>query len=763
MDKLESVTMPVSDKEIDRLAALERYRVLDTGPEESFDRLTRMACRLLDVPICLVSLVDSNRQWFKSRQGLEAEETSRDISFCTHAILQDDVLIVPDTLEDQRFKDNPLVVDDPKIRFYAGAPLQVGEGHGIGTLCVIDREPREFTDTQAELLVELAHIVVDELELRLANGRLAEELDAKQNALHDFDAVFSHIDHGVMLLGSGLRARLVNDAFCEMWGLSREFAHQRPSFDEIMQHVRDSGGYDIDDVHWPDYARKRRSELVLADGNPILSKQTGGKRLEYTCIALPNGGRMITCTDVTSHQDRERELEYTKSELERIAYYDGLTGLANRAHCQRDLVDKFAFADPSKKFAIIQIDLDDFKRVNDTQGHAAGDHLLQALGERLRMFCDHFENFKTYRWGGDEFIALVERDEDTNLHAMCEELTDLISIPVPFEQVTLRPTVSLGVARYPEDAFDLEALMIFADLALYKTKELGRDGFQFFNSEMKEKIDAEARIEQELRLAIDNGQLQVYYQPQISIEDETITGLETLLRWDHPERGVITPGAFLDVVEEAGLAPAVGRQVFDMAMKAAGDWRDQGVDFGRVALNLSPQHLKHGTAMDDLYEAMQKYGIEPGIVTVELLESFLLDDPDSDTTEMLQQVRRRGINIELDDFGTGYASMSHLSTMPINGIKIDQSFVHPMLENPKQLGIVSSLISMSKLMDLYVVCEGVETWRHVNALADFGSFSIQGYFVSHPLSFDDMTAWIKNGENVGMVQNASKAKLKTSA
>ena len=499
--------MPVSDREIDRLAALVRYGVLDTAPEESFDRLTRMACRLFDMPICLVSLVDSSRQWFKSRQGLDAEETARDISFCTHAIMHDDVMIVPDALEDQRFKDNPLVVDDPHIRFYAGAPLEVNGGHRIGTLCVIDREPREFSPAQAELLADLAHIVVDELELRLVNSRLAEELQAKHMALHDFDAVFSHIDHGVMLLGPDLKARLTNDAFCTMWDISQDFVRQNPSFTQLMEHVRDDGGYDIDDEDWPGYTRQRRSELLLADGQPILSKQSGGKRLEYNCIALPNGGRMITCTDITSHQDRERELEYTKSELERIAYYDGLTGLANRAHCQRDLVDKFAFADPSKKFAIIQIDLDDFKRVNDTQGHAAGDHLLQVLGERLRIFCDHFKNFKTYRWGGDEFIALVERDEETDLHAMCEELTDLISIPVPFEQVTLRPTVSLGVARYPEDAFDLEALMIFADLALYKTKELGRDGFQFFNSEMKEKIDAEARIEQELRLAIDNGQL----------------------------------------------------------------------------------------------------------------------------------------------------------------------------------------------------------------------------------------------------------------
>ena len=755
--------MPTPDNEIDRLIALERYGILDSAPEENFDRLTRMACRLLDVPICLVSLVDADRQWFKSRQGLETAETPREISFCGHAIMQDDVMVVPNALKDPKFKNNPLVVEDPKIRFYAGVPLKVTSGHNIGTFCVIDREARDFTQAETDLLVELAHVVVDEIELGLANRRLAEELASKHTILHDFDAVFSHIDHGVMLLGSDLRARLTNDAFCQMWNVSQDFVRRNPTFDQIMEHVRDSGGYVVDEADWPDYAKKRRRELLVADGHPILSKRAGGKRLEYSCVTLPNGGRMLTCTDITSHQDRERELEYTKNELERIAYFDGLTGLANRAHCQRDLVDKFAFADPSKRFAIIQIDLDDFKRVNDTQGHAAGDHLLQVLGERLRLFCDHFENFKAYRWGGDEFIALVERDDDTDLHAMCEELTDLISIPVPFEQVTLRPTVSLGVARYPEDAFDLEALMIFADLALYKTKELGRDGFQFFTSEMKEKIDAEARIERELRQAIEKNQLQLYYQPQINIQDETITGFETLLRWHHPERGVITPGAFLHVVEDSGLAPIVGRQVFDMAMTAARQWRDDGVEFGRLALNLSPQHLKHGTAMDDLYEAMEKHDIEPDVVTVELLESFLLDDPDSDTNAMLEQVRQRGINIELDDFGTGYASMSHLSTMPINGIKIDQSFVHPMLENPKQLGIVSSLISMSKLMDLYVVCEGVETWRHVDALSDFGTFSIQGYFIARPMSFEDTTEWIRNGSNLGIVKNAAEEQLSSSA
>jgi len=451
------------------------------------------------------------------------------------------------------------------------------------------------------------------------------------------------------------------------------------------------------------------------------------------------------------------ELRDARDQLERIAYFDTLTGLANRAHCQKDMAIKFSSENPDKNFAIIQIDLDNFKRVNDTLGHAAGDHLLKTLGERMNLLAREFDNFRSYRWGGDEFIALVKRDQDTDLDAICAELTDIIAIPLNYENSTLRPTVSLGVARYPEDAQDLKSLMIFSDLALYRTKELGRDGYQFFTPKMKEKIDTESRIEHELRIALENNQLELYFQPQIDIEDESITGIEALIRWNHPDRGLIGPNEFVEIAEATGLAPILGCKVFEHAAKAVRYWIDDGLEFGRLAVNLSPEHIKSNTILNDFFNVLKKYDVDPQFLAVEVLESFIFDDSNDNIMKILNGFKTRKTHVELDDFGTGYASLSHLSNLPINGLKIDKSFVNEITDNKRQQGIVTTLVSMSRLLDLRVVCEGIETRQQLEAIAKIGDCAIQGYLVAKPMSFENITDWIKLKRNVGILNAEQNA------
>jgi diguanylate cyclase (GGDEF)-like protein len=497
---------------------------------------------------------------------------------------------------------------------------------------------------------------------------------------------------------------------------------------------------------------------ILKQADTVKRLATGDTSIEIPDTELNNEiGAMAQAMQVF----RDNSIEHmwamdSQQQLEKIAYFDALTGLANRAHCQKDLAETFAFAAEKDRFAIIQIDLDNFKRVNDTLGHAAGDHLLQTLGTRLNFLTQELQNLKPYRWGGDEFIVLVQRDDSTNMEDICQELTDLISVPIQFEKTTLRPTVSLGVARYPEDGQDISTLMVFADLALYKTKELGRDGYQFFTSEMKEKLDTETRIEHELRVAIDEGQLELFFQPQIDINSEVISGVEALVRWNHPERGLLAPGEFLAVAEATDLAPAMGRVVFEEAMRSIRHLSDFGLEFGRMAINLSPQHLKKKTILDDLFKAMDKYNVEPGMLAVEFLESFLLDDPNADIENVLNQLRTRGIHVELDDFGTGYASLSHLSKMPINGLKIDRSFVNHMVDDKKQQGIVSALISISKLLDLRVVCEGVETQHQLDTISQIGNCAIQGYVIARPMSLGHITDWIREKRNIGLLKDLPK-------
>lgn len=620
---------------------------------------------------------------------------------------------------------------------------------GSSSICFVQATP--IVSEQGDLLGHVG-TVTDVSAQRRAEQALEQTHQRLINSMNS-------IRNGFAIWDADDRLVLANDAYKSFHAPISGAIEPGLDFKTLLAKGFDSGFWDTGDEDkdvWLETQLKRRKqrrngekELCLSDGRELVFAQT----------VMENGDTITSVIDVTAHRKREKELESTKEELERIAFVDNLTGLANRAQCQRDMVQEIFSTDPDHKFAIVQIDLDKFKWVNDTLGHAAGDYLLRTLGERLRQFGREFPGFRTYRWGGDEFIALVHSDDGVDIATMCEELTDVIAIPVDYEGTTLRPTVSLGVARYPEDARDLEALMIFADLALYKTKELGRDGFQFFTSEMKEKVDSEALIEQELRVALANDQLALYYQPQIGIEDERVTGIEALVRWNHPERGVISPGSFLPILESSGLAATAGRQLFDRAMRSIRHWVDAEIQFGRLAINLSPEHFKQGTILNDLFDAMARHSVEPEHITVEFLESLVLDAPNSNVETTLQELRDRGIRVELDDFGTGYASLSHLSEMPINGLKIDRSFVSQVVDNPKYQGIISSLVSMSRLMDLHVVCEGVETQQQVDALSKLADCSVQGYFVARPMGFEDITDWLREGRNIGLLHELPDAKM----
>lgn len=499
--------------------------------------------------------------------------------------------------------------------------------------------------------------------------------------------------------------------------------------------------FDVDPgENWPELEALHKSGKTLPIELSISEIKVPGKRL-FSGIVRDISLRKI---DEAERDQLIVSLSEVNEALERIAYYDPLTGLSNRASCQRDLQVKFGKPDPDNKFALLQIDLDNFKRVNDTLGHSAGDKLLKVLGDRLNLMQEDYHNFTPYRWGGDEFVAIIDLYKNFDLDAFCQELSDVISVSVQIGSATLNPTASLGIARFPDDAESLEDLMIFADLALYKTKDLGRDGYQLFDAEMKDKVDREARIEAELRVGIDEKQFEIYYQPQVDITTGKITGLETLVRWNHPEKGIISPGEFLLVSENTGLGPALGRYIIDEVMASASEFNEEDIDFGKLAINLSPQHLKRGTFLDDFFASIEKHKISPSQIAVEILESYIIDDPNMDITQIISTLRDRGIFVELDDFGTGYASLSHLSSLPISGLKIDQSFVYQMGENAKQTDIVTALISMAKAMGLSIVCEGVQSKKQIAILRQFKNCSIQGYFVAKPMPKKDIKHWISD-------------------
>lgn len=619
-----------------------------------------------------------------------------------------------------------------------GMPLPSG-GFLTTYLDITDQE-KTFKELQAkrqEALIATEHL------------RKAKDAQAKTHK-HLLSAINS-MRNGFVIWDKDGHLLMANDAFRTVYQkIARELVVGL-SFEDFLRkgleaEIWSIGGANADS--WiADHVAYRQSNQ---DSEREITLNSG-KQMIISERKLDNGDTIVTLIDVTNHRLREAELQSTKDKLEQIAFHDELTTLPNRACCQKDLDRHFSGLTESSSFAIVQIDLDNFKRVNDTMGHAGGDFLLKAVGERLNLFSQQISSFKPYRWGGDEFIALIERDKGICLDDICQEVTDLVSIPVHFESKAIWPTVSVGVARYPEDGRNLDSLMIFSDLALYKTKELGRDGYQFFTSEMKEQVDLESRIESELRVAIEEDQLELYFQPQINSVDEKLTGIEALIRWNHPERGLVPPNMFLDVSEASGLGAQLGCLVFDKAMSAARQWKDQGLDFGKIAINLSPSHLKRASLLDDFFVSMKRYNLNPDCLAVEFVESCLLDDPHADISKVLETFRKRGIHVELDDFGTGYASLSHLSNVPIDGIKIDRSFVQNIDNNSKEQAIVGVVMSMSKLMQLHVVCEGVETYEQFKAVSHISKCSIQGYLVSKPMSFADMTQWMQQGSNEGVL------------
>lgn len=444
--------------------------------------------------------------------------------------------------------------------------------------------------------------------------------------------------------------------------------------------------------------------------------------------------------DVTSEKQAEKELLQAKENAEKLAYFDPLTGLANRAGCIKSVKKKFDKIDTDARLSVIHIDLDDFKRVNDTLGHDAGDKLLAEIGRRLKNSVGKYGS--VYRWGGDEFIAIIEEKQKDEIAEICDEMNNKVSQSFFIHGREIWPTTCIGIANYRNDGRDFQSLLIHSDLALYKSKVKGPGNYTFFTKSMREVIVEEALLESELRTAIVEDQLSLVYQPQIDIDTNEVTGIEALLRWNHPTRGTISPLDFLAIAEKTPLACTIGRLVFDKAFETAKIWQKQGLSFGKMCVNLSPQHLKSGMLYDDFMAALEYRSLEPGAVVLEVLETVLLDDTQSLKT--IERLHNEGVSIELDDFGTGYSSLSHILSMPIDGIKIDKSFTKELLKDNRKSAIVESLFELTNKLNLRLVCEGVETVQQLDYLRGVGGGSVQGYLAARPSNFRDSSKWLRS-------------------
>ena len=426
---------------------------------------------------------------------------------------------------------------------------------------------------------------------------------------------------------------------------------------------------------------------------------------------------------------RTRGLEAATRQLRHLATHDALTGLPNRVLLDDRMTQAMAHADrDGRSFAVMVCDLDRFKLVNDSLGHAAGDELLQEVSRRLSGLIRTTDTVA--RIGGDEFVMLV-----TSIHhgddakGLANRAVEMLQTPVRIAEVDVHTSPSIGIAFYPQDGNSIEALMAHADAAMYCAKQRGRGSVQCFEGAMGAGIDNRIQLESDLHQAIALQQFELYYQPKVHTNSGVVRSAEALIRWIHPQRGVITPDAFIPLAEDCGLIGAIGEWVVKEACRQARVWCDAGLAPMRVSVNLSPSQFRGSGLIHSIRHALDDAGLEPQYLEVELTESAVMSDPE-ESIAILEQLSAMGVLVSVDDFGTGYSSMSYLRRLPIDKLKIDRVFINEIVSRPEDASIVRAIVSLAHSLRLKVVAEGVETPAQLDFLKAVGCDEYQGFHFS---------------------------------
>lgn len=826
-----------------RLDALHRFKILDSAPEDIFDDIVAIAADVFQVPTVLITFVAEGRIWVKAKCGFNASETDRSASFCAHTIDESDIFEVCDTHLDQRFTENPLVLEKPNIRYYAGAALRTSEGHAIGTLCLMDNKPNcPLSKTQRRLLQKLARQVMDQIELRvlriddelvkLVTARMSDAIvmidndsiitqwNARAETLFGWsreeaigqssniiiperyvalfkkalrDAVNGALEKPVemsALSSNGHElpvelslthwnntrtgklegfAAIIRD-ISERKALEEERAQARRFLDEVIENLpvmvwvkdlatrrykmlnkvgetlvgrkRSEVVGKCDEELFPEAAEtfKSRDEKAIAKGSGSIFEgefvradgSTRRMRTKRTLVRGESDAPYILgiSVDITDRHLAEQKIAH-------MAFHDPLTGLRNRAGIAKDY-ERLRRHSTHSGMAVLCIDLDQFKSVNDLHGHNIGDQLLCKFGSRFTEALP--DNAVVGRMGGDEFLAIIPtQNVESRAATIAEKILKQLSKHYDLDGRSIHADLSIGIAVSVDGEASFETLCQSADRALHRAKIQGRGQFCFFDEAMDQQASERRSLELELRQTIASRMLQVHYQPLACLESGQIKGFEALVRWQHPTKGYISPYVFVPIAEESFLINELGDFVLETAMREAASW-DSPL---RIAVNLSPIQFRDKNLIPKIKKLLVETNLDPERLELEITEGVLIHDMNT-ALSTLEQLREIGIRIAMDDFGTGYSSLSYFRMFPFDKVKIDQSFIGDMIENPQSLAIVQAVIGLGKGLGLSVVGEGVETEEQLISLRKEGCSMVQGFHISRPQPIGYFASIVKN-------------------
>jgi diguanylate cyclase (GGDEF)-like protein/PAS domain S-box-containing protein len=442
---------------------------------------------------------------------------------------------------------------------------------------------------------------------------------------------------------------------------------------------------------------------------------------------------ILLVTQDISEQMRQRE------EIERLAFTDALTGLPNRAQFQLKFEEAIADAETNgSSIGLVMVDVDHFKDINDTLGHDAGDALLKSLSEQMRRA---FRGTDTVaRLGGDEFaILLRDLESERDLVRPLDALRQVLATPVDYKGQGLRISTSIGAALHSDPDADPTHLLKNADIALYQAKENGRDRVVVFEPQMRSEVEQRLELLRDVRAAIPRGEFALYYQPVVSLGEPAVAGFEALMRWNHPDHGVLPPSHFMPALEDQDLSLQLGEVTIETALMQMRAWMDQGLPFGNVSINLAASQFRTGRLAEDLDRRLRHWGVPPERLTVEVTENVYLGWGAEIVAQTVKALHEQGVSIALDDFGTGYASLANLRQFPIDRLKIDKSFV----QNDEDDAIVRAVINLGASMGMEVVAEGVERPEQLDVLSHYGCKHVQGFHFSRPLPPEEVPGYLR--------------------